>query len=68
LGGLVRLLRNQGSDKKLLAKFFLWYGGCIFTKHTSFMLKNKVYNVIASVATIIFVVVIIISSSNGGVA
>ena len=30
------------------------------------MLKNKVYNMIPSVATVLIVVVIIISSSNGG--
>jgi len=51
--------------KKLLAQFFLWNGGCIFVKHTSFMLKNKVNNVI-TIAAIIIVAVIIITSSTGG--
>jgi hypothetical protein len=37
-------------------------------KHTSFMLKNKLYNVITVNAAIIIAIVIIIYSSTGGPA
>ena len=49
-----------------LPQFFFQNGGCIFTKHTSFMLKNTINNVIASVNAIIIVAVIIITSTGGG--
>ncbi|HEX6849429.1 MAG TPA: hypothetical protein VF144_20730 [Chitinophagaceae bacterium] len=49
-----------------MPQFFFSNGGCIFTGHTSFMLKNTINNVIASVNTIIIVVVIIITSAGGG--
>ena len=51
---------------KLLAIVLFLNGGCIFTIHTSFMLKNKVNNVISIVTTIIIVVVIIIPALHGG--
>ena len=48
-------------------QFFVFQtGGCIFTKHTSFMSKNTINNVIAKVASIVIVVVIIITSAGGG--
>jgi len=58
---------NPGSAlKNCLPQFFFQNGGCIFTKHTSFMLKNIINNVITNSATIIIVVVIIITSAGGG--
>jgi hypothetical protein len=40
--------------------------GVYLQKHTSFMLKNIINNVIGKSATIIIVVVIIITSTGGG--
>jgi hypothetical protein len=50
----------------LLAAVLFSNGGCIFTKHTSFMLKNSIHNVITGIVAIIIVVVIIITSAGGG--
>jgi hypothetical protein len=54
------------TEKKIacLSSFFSWR---VYIRNAyTLMLKNKVYNVTSSLATIIIVVVIIISSSNAG--
>jgi hypothetical protein len=58
------------SDQKkycLLSSFFET-AVVYLLKHTSFMLKNKTYNVITVNAAIIIAIVIIICSSPGGLA
>lgn len=55
------------SEKKdCLLSSFIETAGVYLQKHTSFMLKNKTYNIITINAAIIIAIVIIISSSHEG--
>ena len=61
-GGLLRPRRIGMGFSSLFFKT----AGVYLQKHTSFMLKCTVNNVIASISSIIIVVVIIIASAGGG--
>ena len=61
------LWRGVGGEvkKNCLLSSFIEKAVVYLLKHTSFMLKNKTYNIVSANIAIIIAVLIIISSSHG---